>query len=108
MAKRTTDEIRRALGADIPLPVRAEPHGPFGVLGLAAELRARLQPGDGARPGRPTDPGWRVRRLVGFRPETWQRLGEIASAISTPDRRVSPAQVAAMLIETGVDQWSDG
>ncbi len=104
MARRSIEELRRALGADEPQPVRAVPHGPYGALHLAAELRERLQPGRGARPGRPTDPAWAVRRLVGFRPETWRRLREIAAGASTPDRRVSPAQVAAALVESGLER----
>jgi hypothetical protein len=105
MARRSIEEVQRALGADAPRPMRAASHGPFGALQLAAELRERLQPGAGARPGRPTDPDWAVRRLVGFRPETWRRLAEIAAEVSTPERRVSPGQVAALLIETGIEQW---
>jgi hypothetical protein len=62
MARRTIEEVRRALGAGAPERVGAAPHGPFGALQLAAELRERLRPGAGARPGRPTDPDWAVRR----------------------------------------------
>jgi hypothetical protein len=104
----SVDDMRRALGADEPRPVHTAAHGPFGALQLAAELAERLQPGRGARPGRPTDPEWAVRRLVGFRRETWQRLGQIAADASTPQRRVSPAQVAAMLIEAGVERLKAG
>src|SRR5436190_13236615 len=107
MARRSIQDVQRALGGDTPRPVSAAPHGPFGARQLAAELRERLQPGAGARPGRPTDPDWEVRRLVGFRPETWRRLAEIAKEVSTPQRRVSPAQVAALLIETGVEHWGE-
>jgi hypothetical protein len=108
MAGRSSEELRRALGADAPRLVGTEGHGPFGALQLAAELRERLRSGAGARPGRLTDPDWEVRRLVGFRPETWRRLGEIAEEVSTPERRVSPARVAALLIETGVEHWGEG
>src|SRR5688572_7728576 len=97
---RSAEEIRKALGANQPAPVRTEPHGPFGVLQLQAELVDRLRSGGGA--GRPSDPSWTIRRLVGFRPETWSALTEIAARLSTPRRRVSPGQVAASLIEDSV------
>jgi hypothetical protein len=107
MAERSIEEARRALSADAPPPVGAEPYGPFGALQPAPELRERLRSGAGTRPGRSTDPDSAVRRLVGFRPETWQRMGEIAKEVSTPEQRVSPAQVTAMLIETGVEHWGE-
>jgi hypothetical protein len=108
MARPAIDDVRRALGADEPQTIHAAPHGPFGALQLAAELAERLQPGRGARAGRPTDPEWTVRRLVGFRRETWQRLRQLAANASTPQRQVSPAQVAAMLVESGVERLRAG
>src|SRR3712207_605121 len=97
---RSSEEIRAALGANQPVPVRTPPHGPFGVMQLQAELAERLRPR--SRAGRPSDPEWTMRRLVGFRPETWRALAEIAAQVSTPQRRVSPGQVAARLIEDGL------
>lgn len=102
---RTSEEIRKALGANQPVPVRTQPHGPFGVLQLQAELAERLQTGGGA--GRPSDPSWTIRRLVGFRPDTWRTLTEIAARLSTPRRRISPGQVAASLIEDSVAKLGD-
>jgi hypothetical protein len=97
---RTPEEIRAALGAREAVPVQTAGHGPFGALQLQAELAERLRTGSGA--GRPSDPSWTVRRLVGFRPDTWNRLTELAVQLSTPKRRVSPGQVAAILIEESV------
>ncbi|HUG63128.1 MAG TPA: hypothetical protein VMP03_14865 [Methylomirabilota bacterium] len=100
---KSREQIRWALGADPPVVVRATGHGPFGVLSLATELGERLVPSHGARRGRPTDPEWEIRRLVGFRRETWDQLNELAARASTPRRRVSPAQVAALLVEKGLE-----
>ncbi|MPZ13890.1 MAG: hypothetical protein GEU73_05625 [Chloroflexi bacterium] len=97
---RSSEEMRKALGANQPVPVRTQLHGPFGVLHLQAELAERLHTGGGA--GRPSDPAWTIRRLVGFRPDTWRALTEIAARLSSPRRRVSPGQVAASLIEDSV------
>jgi len=100
------EEVCRALGADLAEPVRAQPHGPFGVLQLQRELAKRLH--TRGRAGRPSDPAWTIRRLVGFRPETWQALSEMAIRLSTTRRRVSPGQVAASLIEERVAQLQKG
>lgn len=97
---RNSGQMGKALGANQPVPVRTQPHGPLGVLQLQAELADRLYTGGGA--GRPSDPSWTIRRLIGFRPGTWRALTEIAARLSTPRRRVSPGQVAASLIEGSV------
>jgi hypothetical protein len=99
---RTPEEISHALGAGQPLPVRAEPHGPFGILRLQEELASRLQTRAGG--GRPSDPERTIRRLVSFRPETWKTLTQMAFQLTTSDRRVSPGQVAATLVEESVAQ----
>jgi hypothetical protein len=99
---RSPDDVRAALGAHQPIPLRTRPHGPFGVLELQAELAERLRTHSSA--GRPSDPDWTIRRLVGFRPETWRALTEIAARASTPQRRISPGQVAARLIEDGLER----
>jgi hypothetical protein len=96
------DEMAEALGATRSFPVSARPTVPFGILQLQAELADRLRAPSGAKAGRPSDPECTIRRLVGFRPETWQALAEIAAQASTPRRRVSPGQVAALLIEDGI------
>lgn len=67
MVRRSIEDLRTALGADIPVPVHARPHGPFGVEWLASELA-------------------------------------LAEQISTEQRKVSPAQVASLLLEREVDR----
>lgn len=95
-------EMAEALGASHTFPVETRPTLPFGVLQLQLELAERLRAPEGGRAGRPSDPGWTIRRLVGIRPATWRALADIAEQASTPQRRVSPGQVAARLIEDGV------
>lgn len=69
--------------------------GPMGMLALSPMLIGRLV----SRGGRPTDPSWTVRRLVPFSHETWDRLTAEARRLSTSKRRLTPAQLAAILIE---------
>ena len=76
--------------------------GPFGMARLARLMRQRLAPGKGERPGRPTDATWAGRPKVPMSEATQRRLAEIAAAMSTPERRVSPMQVAAQLLEEAV------
>jgi hypothetical protein len=47
---RDPERVAKALGADRPLPVRAKPHGSFGVLQLQRELAERLHTGGTAMP----------------------------------------------------------
>jgi hypothetical protein len=73
--------------------------GAFGAARLARILQSRLQPSRGDRPGRPTDLTWVVHPKVPMSEETMRKLTEIANRISTPQRKVSPMQVAAQLLE---------
>ena len=99
-----SERIRQALGAGPPHQVRTLPHGPFGAAQLRAELAERLHHEAGAHTAGRTDPEWTIERLVAFRPETWHELSELAARASTPERRVSPGQVAAHLIEEGIER----
>ncbi len=73
--------------------------GPFGMARLAHLMHQRLTPSKGERPGRPTDSTWNSRPKVPMSEKTRRRLAEIAKAMSTPERQVSPMQVAAQLLE---------
>jgi len=73
--------------------------GAFGAARLAVMLRERLAPSRGHRPGRPTDPSWVRHPKVPMSEETVRKLKELAGEVSTSERRVSPMQVAAQLLE---------
>ncbi len=66
---------------------------------LGVRLRERLEPGRGERPGRPSDPTWTVQRKLSMNEQTLEMLEKAAEAVSTDQRRVSPMQIAALLIE---------
>jgi hypothetical protein len=90
------------LGARIVGEVPEVSGGPFGMAQLADLLHRRLTPGRGERPGRPTDSSWVSRPKVPMSAATQRRLAEMAEEMSTPERRVSPMQVAAQLLEEAV------
>ena len=76
---------------------------------LGCRLRSRLAPGQGERPGRPSDPSWTVQRKLSMSEETLAMLEQLAEALSTSERRVSPMQVAALLVEDAaksVGEWN--
>lgn len=94
------DRIAEALGADRVLPLERLPsQGPLDLLELRAEVRRRLR----STGGRPTDPDWDIRRLVPFRKEGWQELERLAGMCEREGQRVSPSQLAALLIERGLE-----
>jgi hypothetical protein len=96
------EEFARLLGAKIVGQVPEIDSGPFGMARLAHMMHERLTPSQGERPGRPTDSSWSARPKVPMSKGTQQRLAEIAEEMSTPQRRVSPMQVAAQLLEAAV------
>ena len=95
-------EFAQMLGAEIVGEVPEVGAGPFGMARLARILQQRLTPSQGERPGRPTDPSWVIRPKVPMSKATAHKLADIAEAMTTPQRRVSPMQVAAQLLEEAV------
>ena len=73
MAK-NVNKIAEALGATVVGEVPDTGGGAFGMSRLAAILRTRLEPGQGRRPGRPSDPLWVIQRKVPMSQETLERL----------------------------------
>jgi hypothetical protein len=76
--------------------------GPFGMARLAHIMHQRLTPSQGERPGRPTDASWESRPKVPMSDATRQQLEKLAKQLSTPERQISPMQVAAQLLEDAV------
>jgi hypothetical protein len=103
MAK-NREKLAELLGAKLVGEVPDVGGGAFGMARLAHLLHERLTPGQGERPGRPTDPTWLVRPKVPMSEGTAKKLAEIAEALSTPERKVSPMQVAAQLLEEAVSR----
>lgn len=98
MAK-NIERLAEKLGARVEGEVPEYTAGAFGLAALAEALRQRLEPSTGKRPGRPTNPEWTRRPKVPMAPETEDRLRELARLLSDDDRKVSPMQVAAEILE---------
>ena len=101
MAKKI-DKIAAGLGAKRVAKLPHTGGGAFGAARLAhivAAIQARLEPGKGLRPGRPTDASWVRHPKVPMSDATRQRLTRLAEQSSTAGRKVSPMQIAAQILE---------
>jgi hypothetical protein len=78
--------------------------GAFGMARLAQMMRARLAPSAGKRPGRPTNEHWTERAKVPMSTDTLASLRELSQRLSSDERKISPMQLAAQLIEESVVQ----
>jgi len=78
--------------------------GAFGMARLAQMLHARLAPSSGKRPGRPTNDEWTEHPKVPMSPETLASLRDLSARLSSEERKVSPMQLAAQLLEECVLQ----
>ncbi|HEX9735245.1 MAG TPA: hypothetical protein VGG06_25020 [Thermoanaerobaculia bacterium] len=97
--RRSIQEIQEALGARRVVRLDQLPsQGPLDLLQLRAELQRRLR----SSGGRPTDPDWSIRRVVPFKEDHWRELEELAAACESGGQNVSPGQLAAVLVETGL------
>src|SRR5438445_13815316 len=101
MAK-NREKLAELLGAKIVGEVPDVSGGTFGMARLAQILHERLTPSQGDRPGRPTNPNWVIRPKVPMSQATAAKLAQIAKAMSTRKRKISPMQVAAQLVEEAV------
>ncbi len=110
MAK-NCERIAAALGAKVVVRVPHTGGGAFGAARLArivANIQARLEPGQGLRPGRPTDASWTQHPKVPMSDATRQRLARLAEQSSVGGRKVSPMQIAAQLLEEAVAGLPEG
>ena len=99
----SSDPIADALGASRVEDVDANAQGPLGLMQLRAQMRRRLR----STGGRPSDPSWTMRRVVPFNPDRWSALEALSERLSSEGRTVSPGQLAAMLIEHGLEELHD-
>jgi hypothetical protein len=109
MAK-NTKKLAEALGATRVIKVPDTGGGPFGAAWLGhivAKIQGRLEPGQGRRPGRPTDATWVRHPKVPMSDATRQRLTRLAEQFSTAERKVSPMQVAAQILEDALTSVPD-
>ncbi len=91
--------ITEALGAQRSIPLDGLPsQGPLDLLQLRTELGRRLR----SSGGRPTDPEWTLRRIIPFKEKGWRDLEQLAARCSHEGQTVSPSQLAALLIERGL------
>lgn len=96
----TSSDFGAALGASRSFGVANKAHGPFGVAALLDEIQNRLV----SHGGRPSDPGPTIRRLVPIKKQVWRTLKMQAAYLSSHGRRISPGQLAAMLVEKSVSE----
>ena len=96
------EKIAAGLGAKVVGKVPHTGGGAFGAARLAKiveTMQTRLVPGQGRRPGRPTDASWVRHPKVPMSDATRQRLTRLAEQSSTGGRKVSPMQIAAQILE---------
>ncbi len=103
-------KIAEKLGAKVIGRVPDTGGGAFGaarLAGVVAALQSRLTPGQGVRPGRPSDPSWIESPKVPMSEATLRKLAVLAEQAGRTGRKVSPMQVAAQLIEDAVAALPD-
>ncbi len=102
--------IAEILGAKIvakALDTRGGTLGAYRLAEIVARLQARLEPGQGKWPGRPTAVNWVHHRKLPMSDETFKKLERIAVKASTNDRKVSPMQLAAQLLEEAIGRCGE-
>jgi hypothetical protein len=97
--KSRVDRIAQALGASRVVALGEIEHTPMGMLALTDRVKRLRSSGPGGT-GRPSDPQASIPRIIKFKSRTWRSLRRVAEEQARlTGRRVSPAQIASMLIE---------
>jgi hypothetical protein len=107
---RNIKQLADALGAEVVGKIPDVGGGAFGAARLpqvVAALQKRLKPGCGLRPGRPTSVEWVHHPKVPMSEKTASKLRRLALRASSADRKISPMQVAAQLLEEAVATCRD-
>ena len=81
-------------------PIRLDP---LGMKFLATKVGERLKGGR----GRPTDKSWTMVRKIPMKQETWNTLNEIAEHLEERSFHIAAGQVAAYVLERGVDNMRE-
>jgi|SRR5579883_1388788 len=105
-----TAKIAELLGAKVVGQVPDTGGGAFGaarLVEIVTTLQARLTPGIGKRPGRPSVVTWTVTPKVPMSAATEAKLARLAARASNADRKISPMQLAAQLLEEAVANLPD-
>jgi hypothetical protein len=104
------DKIAARLGAKIVCQVPDVGGGAFGMArlaGLIAAIQARLEPACEQGQGGPNGPPRRRCAEVPISEQTQRALERLAELASSPERKVSPMQLAAQLLEDAVEQLTN-
>ena len=107
---RDSQKLADLLGAKLVATIPEVGPGAFGAARLAqivGLLQTRLEPSEGLRTGRPTDPIWVRHPKVPMSEATERKLASLAERASTPERKVSPMQMAAHLLEEAIANLPD-
>jgi hypothetical protein len=94
--------IAKSMGAKHVATLPDVGGGAFGMARLAQLLHQRLAPSTGKRPGRPTNKKWTEQRKVPMSSGTLSALKALSSQLSSEERKISPMQLAAQLLEESV------
>jgi len=93
--------ISKEIGATRKISISNKKLGtPLSWLHLANELNTKLI----SSGGRPSDPEWKIKRLIPFKKEVWDILNKKARLMSMDGRSIGPAQLAAVIIEGVIDK----
>ena len=101
--RKRINKVAKALGASRVVALGKVDHTPIGMAALTERVKRLRSTGPGGT-GRPSDPLATVPRIVKLKTQTWILLKQVASEQARlTGRRVSPAQIASMLIDAALE-----
>jgi len=98
-----TEQLKKWLQPDVIVELRKRVLGPLDLLRLKEQLdswrRGQARHQDTA--------DVTIEHRIPFKPETWEALSHLAGQLETQGARVTPEQVAAWLVESGLARMAN-
>jgi hypothetical protein len=98
-----TERLKALLQPDVVAELGLLARGPVDLL----QLREQVEQWRRSRSEQVAAPAPVVERVIALKPETWERLDRLAAQLAAPEAAVTPTQLAAWLVETGLAGLTD-
>ena len=92
------ERLKTLLQPDVVAELGLGVRGPVDLL----QLREQVEQWRRSRGEQAAAPPPVIERVIAFKPETWEQLNGLAAQLAAPDAAVTPAQLAAWLVESGL------
>lgn len=98
-----TERLKALLQPDVVAELGVRVRGPVDLL----QLREQVEEWRRSRDAQAAAPAPVIERMITFELDTWEQLDRLAAQLAAPEAAVTPAQLAAWLVKSGLAGLTD-